>query len=279
MDVSVFGTGYVGLIQAAALADVGHRVLCVDIDPNKIKQLQQAVPPISEPGLSSTLEENIKAGRLLFSTQASDAVEHAVVERMCCGEEQGVGRHGGGQRLGKDRIRAGRGCPPSDLRPASVRMPVVHGRPVRIGCGHCALRAAGSLYGAERAWRARSFALGCVHDYRWRRSHFTSSLNSSRLTSCFTRHGPSQYSSFHSPRQSAPMPSLHLISRLNSPRFDSDFTWQGPSQYSSFHSPCHQRLSPGERRSSAELVPGATSSAASMRWIRAVFEGMTELAR
>ena len=37
MDVSVFGTGYVGLIQAAALADVGHRVLCVDIDPNKIK--------------------------------------------------------------------------------------------------------------------------------------------------------------------------------------------------------------------------------------------------
>ena len=77
MDVSVFGTGYVGLIQAAALADVGHRVLCVDIDPGKIRQLQQAVPPISEPGLSSTLEDNIKAGRLLFSTQASDAVEHA----------------------------------------------------------------------------------------------------------------------------------------------------------------------------------------------------------
>jgi UDPglucose 6-dehydrogenase len=77
MDVSVFGTGYVGLIQAAALADVGHRVMCVDIDPNKIRQLQQAVPPISEPGLSSALEDNIKAGRLLFSTQASDAVEHA----------------------------------------------------------------------------------------------------------------------------------------------------------------------------------------------------------
>ena len=77
MDVSVFGTGYVGLIQAAALADVGHRVLCVDIDLNKIKQLQQSVPPISEPGLSSMLEDNIKAGRLLFSTQASDAVAHA----------------------------------------------------------------------------------------------------------------------------------------------------------------------------------------------------------
>ncbi|WP_256591069.1 MULTISPECIES: hypothetical protein [unclassified Pseudomonas] len=77
MDVSVLGTGYVGLIQAAAPADVGHRVLCVDSDPNKIRQLQQAVPPISEPGLCGTLEENIKTGRLLFSTQASDAVEYA----------------------------------------------------------------------------------------------------------------------------------------------------------------------------------------------------------
>jgi UDPglucose 6-dehydrogenase len=74
MDVSVFGTGYVGLIQAAALANVGHRVLCVDIDLNKIIQLQQSVPPISEPGFSSMLEDNIKAGRLLFSTLASDAI-------------------------------------------------------------------------------------------------------------------------------------------------------------------------------------------------------------
>jgi UDPglucose 6-dehydrogenase len=48
MDVSVFGTGYVGLIQATTLTNVGHFVLCVDIDPNKIKQLQHAVPPISE---------------------------------------------------------------------------------------------------------------------------------------------------------------------------------------------------------------------------------------
>ncbi len=77
MDVSVFGTGYVGLVQAAALADVGHRVLCVDVDTHKINQLRQGVPPISEPGLSSMLEENIKEGRLSFSTQASDAVAHA----------------------------------------------------------------------------------------------------------------------------------------------------------------------------------------------------------
>ena len=76
MDVSVFGTGYVGLVQAATMADVGHRVVCVDIDANKIKQLQRAVPTIHEPGLSALLEDNLKAGRLSFSTQASDAVAH-----------------------------------------------------------------------------------------------------------------------------------------------------------------------------------------------------------
>ncbi|WP_312936782.1 UDP-glucose/GDP-mannose dehydrogenase family protein [Pseudomonas sp.] len=77
MDVSVFGSGYVGLVQAVALADVGHRVLCVDVDTHKISQLSQGVPPISEPGLSELLEDNLQAGRLSFSTQASDAVAHA----------------------------------------------------------------------------------------------------------------------------------------------------------------------------------------------------------
>lgn len=77
MDVSVFGTGYVGLVQAAALADVGHRVMCVDVDHKKILQLRSAVSPIHEPGLSGMLEDNIKDNRLLFSTQASDAVAHA----------------------------------------------------------------------------------------------------------------------------------------------------------------------------------------------------------
>ena len=89
MDVSVFGTGYVGLVQAAALADVGHRVLCVDVDAHKISQLRQAVPPIHEPGLSSLLEENIKEGRLLFSTQASDAVTHAELIFIAVGTPPG----------------------------------------------------------------------------------------------------------------------------------------------------------------------------------------------
>ncbi|MCS3838242.1 UDP-glucose 6-dehydrogenase [Pseudomonas sp. JAI111] len=69
MDVSVFGTGYVGPIKTEALTDVGHRVLCADIDPDKIKQRQKALPTISEPGLSGTVAENKKADRTLYSPQ------------------------------------------------------------------------------------------------------------------------------------------------------------------------------------------------------------------
>lgn len=79
MDVSVFGTGYVGLVQAVALADVGHNVVCVDIDSQKIAQLQRAIAPIHEPGLNGLIEDNLKAGRLSFTTQARDAVTHGQV--------------------------------------------------------------------------------------------------------------------------------------------------------------------------------------------------------
>ncbi|XVO78808.1 UDP-glucose dehydrogenase family protein [Pseudomonas chlororaphis] len=76
MDVSVFGTGYVGLVQAVALADVGHNVVCVDINGQKVAQLQRAIAPIHEPGLTTLIEDNLKAGRLSFTTQAQDAVNH-----------------------------------------------------------------------------------------------------------------------------------------------------------------------------------------------------------
>ncbi len=79
MEVSVFGSGYVGLVQAAVLADVGHQVICVDVDKQKIAQLQRGIPSIHEPGLATILEENIKAGRLHFTTQASDAVIHSKI--------------------------------------------------------------------------------------------------------------------------------------------------------------------------------------------------------
>ncbi|QTF91426.1 MAG: UDP-glucose 6-dehydrogenase, partial [Halomonas sp. BM-2019] len=64
MKVTVFGTGYVGLVQGTILADVGHEVVCVDVDVDKIARLEQGIIPIYEPGLETLVKENHAAGRL-----------------------------------------------------------------------------------------------------------------------------------------------------------------------------------------------------------------------
>jgi len=69
MRISVFGSGYVGLVTGACLAEVGNDVLCVDIDPEKIKSLQAGRIPIHEPGLETLVARNAAAGRLRFSTE------------------------------------------------------------------------------------------------------------------------------------------------------------------------------------------------------------------
>lgn len=74
MRVTIFGTGYVGLVTAACLADVGHHVTCVDIDETKIAGLKNGVIPIYEPGLESMVHGNHAAGRLDFTTDAASAV-------------------------------------------------------------------------------------------------------------------------------------------------------------------------------------------------------------
>jgi UDPglucose 6-dehydrogenase len=76
MRISVFGSGYVGLVTGACLAEVGNDVLCVDIDPEKIKSLQAGRIPIHEPGLETLVARNAAAGRLRFSTDAAGAVSH-----------------------------------------------------------------------------------------------------------------------------------------------------------------------------------------------------------
>ncbi len=76
MKVTVFGTGYVGLVQGAVLADVGHDVVCVDIDAAKVAALQAGRIPIHEPGLESLVRDNQAAGRLRFTTGACDGVAH-----------------------------------------------------------------------------------------------------------------------------------------------------------------------------------------------------------
>ncbi|WP_166364184.1 UDP-glucose dehydrogenase family protein [Pseudomonas akapageensis] len=77
MKVTVFGTGYVGLTQAACLAEVGHSVCCIDVDAQRIELLNQGHSPIFEPGLAPMLEKNIASGRLVFTTDQARAVGHA----------------------------------------------------------------------------------------------------------------------------------------------------------------------------------------------------------
>ena len=77
MKVTVFGTGYVGLVQAAVLADVGNTIMCVDINPQKIERLKKGLIPIYEPGLEDLVKENVSEHRLLFTTEASDGVKHS----------------------------------------------------------------------------------------------------------------------------------------------------------------------------------------------------------
>ena len=76
MKVTIFGTGYVGLVTGTCLADVGHDVCCVDIDEDKINRLLQGKIPIYEPGLSALVVDNIDRSRLSFTTSAKVGVEH-----------------------------------------------------------------------------------------------------------------------------------------------------------------------------------------------------------
>ena len=85
MNVTVFGVGYVGLVQAAVFADVGHSVCCVDVDEQKIEGLKQGVIPIYEPGLSDVVRENFGKGRIIFTTDAKVGVDHGELQFIAVG--------------------------------------------------------------------------------------------------------------------------------------------------------------------------------------------------
>ncbi len=85
MKVTVFGIGYVGLVQAAVLAEVGHDVLCIDVDEKKVENLKKGQIPIFEPGLTPLVKSNYESGRLKFSTDAALGVNHGVMQFIAVG--------------------------------------------------------------------------------------------------------------------------------------------------------------------------------------------------
>jgi threonine dehydrogenase-like Zn-dependent dehydrogenase len=89
MNVTVFGIGYVGLVQAAVLADAGHEVCCVDVDATKVENLKAGIIPIFEPGLSALVQKNHDAGRLHFTTDAAQGVRHGEVQFIAVGTPEG----------------------------------------------------------------------------------------------------------------------------------------------------------------------------------------------
>jgi UDPglucose 6-dehydrogenase len=85
MKVTVVGTGYVGLVSAACLSEMGNDVLCLDIDEEKIRVLEAGGIPIHEPGLDTMVARNVKAGRLRFTTDIPKAVAHGTIQFIAVG--------------------------------------------------------------------------------------------------------------------------------------------------------------------------------------------------
>lgn len=85
MKVTIFGSGYVGLVTGVCLAEVGNEVVCIDIDAVKINNLKNGIIPIYEPGLEALVNENQQAGRLKFTTDIQEAVAHGVFQFIAVG--------------------------------------------------------------------------------------------------------------------------------------------------------------------------------------------------
>jgi len=85
MRVTVFGSGYVGLVTGACLADAGNHVVCVDVDEGKIARLKRGEIPIHEPGLEDVVRRNAAKGRLQFTTDAAEGVRHGVFQMIAVG--------------------------------------------------------------------------------------------------------------------------------------------------------------------------------------------------
>jgi UDPglucose 6-dehydrogenase len=89
MKVSIIGTGYVGLVTGACLADVGNHVMCLDVDERKIARLRQGDIPIHEPGLDVLVRNNMASGRLSFTTDPREGATYAPLQMIAVGTPPG----------------------------------------------------------------------------------------------------------------------------------------------------------------------------------------------
>jgi UDPglucose 6-dehydrogenase len=89
MKITIYGSGYVGLVTGALIADVGNEVLCVDVDETKVANLKKGIIPIFEPGLDDVIKRNVEAERLDFTTDMDRAVAHSEVQFIAVGTPPG----------------------------------------------------------------------------------------------------------------------------------------------------------------------------------------------
>lgn len=89
MNITVIGTGYVGLVAGACLADMGNSVICVDNNEEKLNKLKQGIIPIYEPGLEELVKYNVSENRLSFSSDIDFAVKNSEVCFIAVGTPQG----------------------------------------------------------------------------------------------------------------------------------------------------------------------------------------------
>ena len=89
MKITVIGSGYVGLVSGACLAELGNDVVCLDVDPKKIDILNNGGVPIYEPGLEEVIKSNVAAGRLRFTTDVAESVAHGLVQMIAVGTPSG----------------------------------------------------------------------------------------------------------------------------------------------------------------------------------------------
>jgi UDPglucose 6-dehydrogenase len=90
LDISIIGTGYVGLVTGTCFAELGHNVICVDVDGERVKKINKSIPPIYEEGLEELLKKNVKANRLRATKNLAEAVKKTDISFICVGTPSGL---------------------------------------------------------------------------------------------------------------------------------------------------------------------------------------------